>query len=142
MGKYVYRKKTCISNINDLQFGLIQTGQQLINRDDIAAALAKRNILRQVKTIQFSSNIKFVSIEFDTSTIKETSCLETVKLKENLIATFMLDCKKPQKIPKTFTFISFLNVPFETNEKLLTDFVDQFADIEGSQIYPKKCMEK
>ena len=68
-------KKICKSNIYDIQYGLSQTCQKLINREDTAAALAKRNILRQVRTIQISTSIKFVSIEFDTPTIMETFCL-------------------------------------------------------------------
>ena len=60
-----------------------------MNREDIAEALVKRNVLRQVKTIQSSSNKKFVSIDFDTPTTVETFFLELLSLKDNFLATFM-----------------------------------------------------
>ena len=88
---------------------LIQTNEKLNNREDTAEALAKRNILRQVKMIQTSSNIKFVSIEFDTFTTMETFCLERLSLKDNSLATFIPGYKKPNKKPKKYTFINFLN---------------------------------
>ena len=81
--------KTCTSNICDLQFGPIQTKGKTMNREDIAEALVKRNILRQVKTIQSSSNKKFVSIDFDTPTTVETFFLELLSLKDNFLATFI-----------------------------------------------------
>ena len=88
---------------------LIQTNEKLNNREDTAEALARRNILRQVKMIQTSSNIKFVSIEFDTFTTMETFCLERLSLKDNSLATFIPGYKKPNKKPKKYTFINFLN---------------------------------
>ena len=74
---------------------LIQTNEKLNNREDIAEALAKRKIFRQVKMIQTSSNIKFVSIEFDTFTTMETFRLERLSLKDNSLATFI---KSPRNI--------------------------------------------
>ena len=77
-------KKTCTSNIYDLQYGLLQTGEKLINRKDIAEALLKRGVLRQVQAIQISSNIKFVSIGFDTTSTMETFCQESLTLQDNI----------------------------------------------------------
>lgn len=90
--------KTSTSNIYDLQFGPIQTNEKTMNREDIAEALVKRNILRQVKTIQTSSNIKFVSIESDTPTTVETFCLELLSLKDNFLATFIPCFQIKQKV--------------------------------------------
>ena len=90
--------KTSTSNIYDLQFGPIQTNEKTMNREDIAEALVKRNILRQVKTIQTSSNIKFVSIESDTPTTVETFCLELLSLKDNFLATFIPCFQTKQKV--------------------------------------------
>ena len=90
--------KTSTSNIYDLQFGPIQTNEKTMNREDIAEALVKRNILRQVKTIQTSSNIKFVSIESDTPTTVETFCLELLSLKDNFLATFIPFFQTKQKV--------------------------------------------
>ena len=133
------RKKTCTSNIYDLQYGLLQTGEKLINRKDIAEALLKRGVLRQVRAIQISSNIKFVSIGFDTTSTMETFCQESLTLQDNIQAIFLPDFrKKPRRIYKMYTFVSFLNVPSEADEDLLTDFVEQFADVEGSPRYPKE----
>ena len=69
-----------------------------MNREDIAEALVKRNILPQVKTIQTSSNIKFVSIESDTPTTVETFCLELLSLKDNFLATFIPCFQTKQKV--------------------------------------------
>ena len=41
--------------------------QHKINKQDIAAALAKRKLLRQTKTIQLPSNRKFASTSFNTT---------------------------------------------------------------------------
>ena len=59
-----------------------------MKREGIDEALAKCNIFRQVKTIQISSSIKFVSIEFDTPTTVETFCFEPLALKDNFSRYF------------------------------------------------------
>ena len=102
---------------------LIQTNEKLNNREDIAEALAKRKIFRQVKMIQTSSNIKFVSIEFDTFTTMETFRLERLSLKDNSLATFI---KSPRNI---LSSTSWINVPSATDEQLLTDFFDQYVNL-------------
>ena len=51
-------RSTCTSNIYDIQKELIDNNKPPMNRDDIAQALHKRNLLRQTKVIQISSNIK------------------------------------------------------------------------------------
>ena len=98
LGKTPLGEKTCTSNIYDIQCGLIQICQKLINREDIAATLAKRNILRQVRTIQISINIKFVSIEFDTPTIMETFSLEPLEILGNFVATSKITSWPPWTI--------------------------------------------
>lgn len=52
---------------------------------------------------------------------------------------FTPDYKKPIRKPKKYTFVRFFNVPWETGEYWLTDFVDQFAVVQGSSCYPKKA---
>ena len=49
-------KNSCTSNTYDFQQVLIQTDKTPINHEAIAQALAKKNVLRQVKTIQISNN--------------------------------------------------------------------------------------
>lgn len=83
MGKQFVGKKACTANIYDIHYGLMQTEQQIINRDDIPAALEKQNVLRQVRTLQISTNIKFGSIEFDTPTTIETFCLEPLEIQDD-----------------------------------------------------------
>ena len=119
-------KKTCTSNICDLQYGLLQTGQKPITQKDIADALAKRGVLRQVETIQISSNIKFPSIEFNSTATMETFCLEPLILQDDFQAFFILDFRKvkPKRLHKRYTFISFLNVVSEADKELLTEFVE------------------
>ena len=87
-------KKTCTSNIYDLQYGLIQTGKKSITRKDIANTLAKRCVLRQVETIQVSSKMKFASIEFDTTSTMETFCLEPLIPQDDFQALFIPDFRK------------------------------------------------
>ena len=95
-------KKTCTSNIYDLQYGLLQTGEKLINRKGIAEALLNRGVLRQVQTIQISSNIKFVSVEFDTTSTMETFCQEPLTLQDNFQAIFL-----PKKTEKSIKALYF-----------------------------------
>lgn len=87
-------KKTCTSNIYDLQYSLIQTGKKSITRKDIANTLAKRCVLRQVETIQVSSKMKFASIEFDTTSTMETFCLEPLIPQDDFQALFIPDFRK------------------------------------------------
>lgn len=51
----------------------VPDNNKYINRDDIAKALHKGNLLRHTKVIQISSNMKYISIQFNTSLIMETS---------------------------------------------------------------------
>ena len=67
-------KKTCAAYIWDIQQELRHNNEDLINRDIVAEALAKRNVLRQTKTIQITTNLKFLSLEFDTTTTMNTFC--------------------------------------------------------------------
>ena len=34
--------------------------------------------------------------------------------------------------------VSFINIPPETPEEIVTEFLEQFADIEGNPMYVKK----
>ena len=49
---------TCTANVYPIQRQLIDEKITPINSDDVAQALHKRNLLRQTKVIQVSSNIK------------------------------------------------------------------------------------
>ena len=64
--------------------------------------------------------------------------LELLTLKDNFTVAFTPDYNKPIQKPKNPTFVSFFNVPSETDEDWLTDFVDQFAVVEGPSSYPKE----
>ena len=131
-------KSTCTANMSDIQKELLDNNQQPITREDIATALQNRNLLRQTKTIQISSNIKYVSIQFQTSQLMETFCTEPLTVKENLQITFLPDFRKKLRIPIEPTYISFLNVPSEADEEALTQFVQQFATVLGFPRYPTK----
>ena len=48
-----------------------------IKRKDIAQVLHERNLLHHTKVIQISSNLKYASIQFETSMIMETFCTLT-----------------------------------------------------------------
>ena len=131
-------KSTCTANMYDIQKELIDNNQEPITREDIATALQNRNLLRQTKTIQISANIKYVSIQFQTSQLMETFCTETLTVKENFQITFLPDLRKKRRIPIEPTHISFLNVPSEADEESLTQFVQQFATALGFPRYPIK----
>ena len=77
--------------------------QSPINREDIVQTLAKRNILRQVKTKQIFTNIKFISIKFNTPTTTKT-CLGPLTLKDNFSATFTTDYKNLYENQKSTPF--------------------------------------
>ena len=58
----VRSRSTCTANIYHIQEELITEKLELLDYDDIAKALHTRNLLRQTKVVQISSNMKFVSI--------------------------------------------------------------------------------
>ena len=133
-------QKTCTAYIWDIHQELLHNKETPINRDHAAKALAKRNILRQTKTIQISTNLKFISLEFDTTTTMETFCQEPLAIIDACQISFRPDFnKRKRRIPKNYTIISFFNVPAEIDVKLLTDFVDQYANIEGEPRYSTKA---
>lgn len=61
---------------------------------DIAEALQKRNLLRQTKVIQLSSNVKYTSIQFDTSVIMEAFCSNPPLVREQFSITLLPDFRK------------------------------------------------
>lgn len=123
------RQKTDTPNIRDIQQLLQHENKRPINRDDIAKALEKRNLLKHIKTKQISSNIKLVSIEFYNKDIMETFCLERLQVKSYNIQ-FLPDHRKSKHNQKKFIKVSLLNVPVERTDEPLTEFLEQFADIE------------
>ena len=107
-----------------------------MKREGIDEALAKCNILRQVKTIQISSSIKFVSIEFDTPTTVETFCFEPLALKDNFSRYFHTRLSEPNKKPIKYTYIRLLYVP--SVQTTTYKRIDQYAHVEGPPGYPEK----
>ena len=88
------RRGTVTANIEDIQRLLQNENKDTIDRDNAVEALAKRNLLRQTKTIQISLNIKFVQFK-------------------KYQMQFTPDYQKSRQNKKSFTNISFLNVPAE-----------------------------
>ena len=126
--------KTVTASIRPIQNIFRKEHKQPLTRDDFAEALLKRGVLRNIVTIQISSNQNFVSIEFATKQMMETFCSEPLEIRSFTI-TFSLDKKfRPPKLLN----ISFLNVPPETPEDILIEFVNEYADIKGFPFYPKK----
>lgn len=95
------RRGTVTANIEDIQRLLQNENKDTIDRDNAVEALAKRNLLRQTKPIQISLNIKFV--QFKKYQIQ-----------------FTPDYQKSRQNKKSFTNISFLNVPAEAAGEPLT----------------------
>ena len=131
-------RSTCTTNIFHIQKELIDNNKPPINRDDIAQALHKRNLLRQTKVIQILSNIKYLSIQFETSQIMETFCTEPLTINDTYSTTFLPDFRKRTRKQIEPTYISFLNVPSEAEEDALTEFVEQHATVVGKPRYPRK----
>ena len=65
----------------------------------------------------------------------ETFCTEPLEIGSYTI-TFSSETKKHR--PPKLLNISFLNAPPETLEDILTEFVNEYADIKGFPFYPKK----
>lgn len=118
----------------DLHICLAQDVQQEkqetpIDRKDIAQALHKRNIFRQTEPIQISPNGRFCSIKFQKKEIMQTFCAERLTISENNTIYFKPDYKPRQH--RSYTFISFLYVPLETQEKKIGVYVRQNCSIHG-----------
>ena len=62
----IRRRRTCTANLYDMQHQLIDKNQDPISRKDIVKSLQDRNLLRQTNVIQISSNLKSISIQFET----------------------------------------------------------------------------
>ena len=131
-------RSTCTSNIYDIQRDLIDNEKPPINRDDIDQALHTRNLLRQTRVIQIFSNIKYLSIQFETSQLMETFCTEPLTINDTYSITFLPDFRKRTCQNIQFTYISFLNVPSEADEDVLTEFAEQHATVVGRPRYPTK----
>ena len=85
-----------------------------VDRKLIAQALQKRNLLRVAESIQISPNGRFCPIKFTTTKILSTFGTESLTISANNNIVFKPHYKPLQK--KAFLFISFLNVPLETEE--------------------------
>ena len=105
--KVVRGRSTYTSNIYDIKKELIENNKPPINRDDIAQALHKRNLLNQTKVIQISSNIKYLSIQFETSQIMETFCTEPLTMSDTYSTTFLPDFRKRTRKQIHLTYVSF-----------------------------------
>ena len=130
--------KTVTASIRSIQQIYKKEYKRSLTTDDFAEALLKRGVLRSTITIQISSNQNYISIEFGTKQLMETFCTEPLEIGTFTI-TFTPATRKHQK-PKLLN-ISFLNVPPETPEDILTEFLNEYADIKGSPFYPKKMYD-
>ena len=130
-------RSTCTSNIYHTQKELLDNNQPPITREHVAEALHNRNLLRQTKVIQISSNIKYLSIQFNTSQLMETFYTEPLKICD-FSATFLPDFKKRPRRQIQYTYISFLNIPSDAEEETLTEYVEQHTTVVGQPRYPTK----
>lgn len=93
---------------------------------------AKRFII----TIRIASNTNFASIEFGTQQLMETFSSQTLLI-QGFNISFYPD-KRKTKPQKRLMNISFPNIPPETPERILTEFLETYADIEDSPLYATK----
>lgn len=121
-GKGTWTANMCIAQDVELEEKSVPS-----DKEDIAQTLHERNLLRLTDFIQISSKGRFYSIKFSTKQVMEIFCTEGLILSEDIKIYFKPDFTP---IPKrTITFISFLNVPLETEEKYMTEFVKQYCHV-------------
>lgn len=109
--------------------------KQLLDRNNLAKALSRPDILRTIITIQSFSNKNFVFIEFGTQQLMETFCQEPLRIRDFFIH-FLHEQKKPRT--QNILNISFLSIPPEMPEEILTEFLKEYGDIKGHPFHPKK----
>ena len=109
--------------------------KQLLDRNNLAKALSRPDILRTIITIQSFSNKNFVFIEFGTQQLMETFCQEPLRIRDFFIH-FLQEQKKPRT--QNILNISFLSIPPEMPEEILTEFLKEYGDIKGHPFHPKK----
>ena len=109
--------------------------QKLLDRNNLAKALSRPDILRTIITIQSFSNKNFVFIEFGTQQLMETFCQEPLRIRDFFIH-FLHEQKKPRT--QNILNISFLSIPPEMPEEILTEFLKEYGDIKGHPFHPKK----
>ena len=128
-------RSTCTANAFNMQQALKSENKEPLNRKDIAPALHNRNLLRQTKVIQISSNLKYISIQFNTSMIMETFCTNPLNVKDFSLS-FKSDYSKRPTRHHEPEILSFLNVPPEADEDSMTQFVQRYAVLIGRPRYP------
>ena len=131
-------KHTCIGDMCVPHDRHLEENSAPINRKDIASALHKRNLLRLTESIQISQNGRFFSIRFTMKSVMETFCTESLVLSDIVKIYFKPDYKPMPK--KKLTFISFINVPLETEERHMTEYVNQNCHVHGFH-YPIQSIE-
>ena len=132
--------KTVTTSIKSTQQTLLKESkdkQHLLKEEDIAEALAERNVLRLTDTLQISSNKQFLAITFQNTQIMESFCTEPL-LVRGFNNTFRPKKDFPKK-RKTLLNISFPNIPAKTPDEPLTEYLSQFANIVGN---PQKSKKK
>ena len=132
----IVSQKTATANITKLQ-QLARRKQQQIKSEHIAEALEAKNFLRYTITIQIASNGNFVSIEFFKKEQMEQFCCEPLTI-QGFNITFYPEGHKRKKPSKRLMNVSLINIPPETPESLVTEFLEEYADIEGTPMYVKK----
>ena len=89
----------------------------------------KINLLRVAESNQISPNGRFCSIKFMATQIMSIFCTVPLTISENNYIAFKPDYKPPQTI--SFIFISFLNVPLETEDNEMTRYMKEYCDVHG-----------
>ena len=127
--------RTVTTGIMGLQQTIRRERGRLLNHKDFAEVLADRNVLRLTETIPVSSNKNFLSITFKSNEIMEAFCTEPL-----LVRGWNITFRPTKNFPraKKLLNISFLNVPPETPDEHLTDFLNQYADLVGTPLHIKK----
>ena len=126
-------KRTCTADMCIAQDAQQESKAAPIDRKDIAHVLHQRNVLRVTESVQISPNGRFCSIKFTTPQLMHAFCTEGLTISENNTVHFKPDFRP--RLTMTYTFISFLNAPLETEEKKMDAYVKQFCTVHSAH-YP------
>ena len=121
-------KWTCTADMSIAQDVKQENQVTPIDSKDAAQALHIRNLRRLTESIQISPSGRFWSIKFQTTQFMQTFCTGLTISENNTI--YLRPDYKPRQ-HRTYTFMSFLNVPLETEEKEMGDYIRQNCSVHG-----------
>lgn len=131
-------RKTCTADLCILMNEASENKQALSNRQMIAKALEKENLLHTIHTIQISTNNRFASIEFRRKKDLEGFCKDGLAFDNFETKVYFHPYYKQRPTERKYLSVFFLNVPTEADQDKMTRFVEQYFTVIGEPYYPKE----